>query len=442
MAHPEVSASVVAAHPEQKLIVASAPGANEQFTTKLTDDLYNYRDLLYDGNNAAAESTADKVVARFESAYSALGDKQRAQLRDDLHAGLDPMYASDNSYYPSFGETISAKYFAKLIGARYQEPEHILFDGNILDRKATLAAIAQAAKFVTFTGSRPTVVPGFYGYERLTKGRRQLLGRGGSDRTGAIYAAALGWDYQNWTDVDGIYTANPKIVKNAYPIPELTREEVREGAHGGSDVLQGGTIVDLDGSPILTTVLNTFNPDAPGTRIVNSREADPSRPVVTVSGKNIQTLHVYDLGMGEAHGYIARISEAVAEEDINIDLTPQSKDSLTLVVPGDEESKKLQKIKEIVNGNLLSSVGYVEIDDSKGLACITGEALRDPSISNRVEAKLRMNFSDEDIPVYSSEKSLHSPSISFIIDQKFVNLAIQTAHRSFIEKSSPLIGLA
>src|SRR6185436_14063471 len=125
------------------------------------------------------------------------------------------------------------------------------------------------------------VVPGFYGSD--AQGNIKLFPRGGSDRTGAILASTLRMTYGNWTDRPGIYTADPRTVPDAKVIEELSRAEVREGAHGGSGILQGDALIDLNGSEVLTIVRDTFNPELPGTRIVPKRKANVGESIVALS---------------------------------------------------------------------------------------------------------------------------------------------------------------
>ena len=126
------------------------------------------------------------------------------------------------------------------------------------------------------------IFPGFFGYS--LSGEVVTFPRGGSDITGSILAVSVEAEvYENFTDVDSVYAANPKLVKDPKPIAELTYREMRELAYAGFSILQEETLAPLFKKGIPVNIKNTNNADAPGTMIVNTREIK-NGPVSGIAG--------------------------------------------------------------------------------------------------------------------------------------------------------------
>ena len=184
-----------------------------------------------------------------------------------LEQELESIYASLNSrteedFLASRGEYLAARLMAELLGFAFVDAAEWLrfdYDGQVREAEsyALLASLADGRKIVT---------PGFYG--TLPDGRIHTFPRGGSDVTGALAAAALRADvYENWTDVPGVLTADPRIVPEAEPIPTLSFEELGQLSRVGTQVLHESAVEPVRVRHIPLQIRSTFRPDLPGTLI-------------------------------------------------------------------------------------------------------------------------------------------------------------------------------
>ncbi len=424
MAQPEVVASLVESQPQQQLIVVSAPGVDTQTDEKVTNMLATYGHVARAGDIQKTNNLRDEIIDRFDFIYAGLDTLDRRDLRTRANVLMTPAHNDDSVYYMHLGEVLSAWGFARLIGASCLAPAVEFAGSGQLDRDRTAQAIQ---KQMADVNSR-VIVPGFFGHDEFN--RVWLLGRGGSDRTGALYAAALGWDYENWTDVDGIYSADPRVVANARVLPELTREEVREGAHGGTGVLMGDTLVDLNGSDVTTTVKNTFNPAAAGTRIVPKRQVDPSSSIVAISGRtDLREISIRDMGMANEPGYVSTLLKEFSRLGLSLQHMPTAQDSLSITTVA-ETAQELKAIDEFMNfagKNALSASASVEVFD-KGVVYVVGERLRDPSVRTLAYIRLLGDIICAGYGVEDVVSNRLSPSIALLVEPEAVDPIIRTIH--------------
>ncbi len=260
--------SIIERDEGRKVIVVSAPGKRFSKDNKITDLLYlsyahikygvDHRPMLESIKERYKEIVDDlKIDFDLEGAF--------AKIEEDLSKG------ASESYLVSRGEYLCARIAAKYLGYEFIDACGTVFlnyDGSI-DTERTYAAI----KLAYSKSKGRIVVPGFFG--TLEDGDIALMSRGGSDITGAIFAAALDADiYENWTDVPGILMADPSIVKDPYPIPKITYDELRELTYMGAKVLHEASVYPVKVAGIPVNIRNTNDPEADGTIIDESFEND------------------------------------------------------------------------------------------------------------------------------------------------------------------------
>lgn len=436
MAQPEAVATVVEANPQQKVVVVSAPGRINCDGAKVTDLLIDYADKVSGNKNDPIEERAE-IVERFTSAYSSLGAKDTYELKDDLNDQLkkpiDNIFPSKGGIL-SIGEEFSAKFFARLTGSRYVDPGFFRFSPNGFDMSRSRELI----KAEDFLGQpNRVVVPGFYGYHDAGN-VRHVFDRGGSDRSGAILAVALGVDYQNWTDKSGIFSGDPSVVYNPQVIPVLTRDELREGAHGGNPVLQGDTIVDLTGSDTVVNIRNTFDPEAQGSLVVpcqEDQEFDSENVVVAVTGRDdASQLTVRDIGMSSRVGYVESLTKKLKDAGVSLQHVPTSQDTLSIIIhdnPGSDPDK-LAELSEFIEGHSASSDPQVTIEQ-KGMVYLIGEGLRSSHFqqSKAIRAmQIAESLGLTVMPIIAP----NSPSIAFSVERGEANNLVREIHKKEIEK--------
>ncbi|MBR0481041.1 MAG: aspartate kinase [Firmicutes bacterium] len=260
--------SIVEADPGRKVIVVSAPGKRTSKDNKITDLLYlcyahikygvDYRPML-----ESIKERYGEIVRNLSIDFDL--DAAFEEIEKDLASG------ASESYLVSRGEYLCARIIAEYLGYEFVDAKDTVFldyDGSI-NMDKTYAAVKLA---YSRTGGK-IVVPGFFG--SLEDGEIALMSRGGSDITGAIFAAALDADiYENWTDVPGILMADPSIVKDPYPIPKITYDELRELTYMGAKVLHEASVYPVKAAGIPVNIRNTNDPEAAGTIIDENFEND------------------------------------------------------------------------------------------------------------------------------------------------------------------------
>ncbi len=271
---------------ERTIAVVSAPGKRNSNDEKITDLLYKSASLVEEGKSLG--EAFDKISSRYISIAEELGldagdvRKELETIEKNITGGKGSAYAA------SRGEYLSALLISKYLGWNFLDPEGVIVigdDNRIEDITYTLLSsrIKKGEKYV---------VPGFYGTSLL--GEITTFSRGGSDITGAIVARAVGADiYENWTDVSGVYSSDPRVVKNAHVIDELSYREVREFSEVGASVFHEEAIAPCIEKSIPINIRNTNSPSDKGTLIKKSVDR---KGVVGVSArKGLSQIYVRKL---------------------------------------------------------------------------------------------------------------------------------------------------
>ena len=238
------------------------------------------------------------------------------------------------------GERISSQIVAQFIpGAiRMDSSDFIETDSNFgkarVNFEVTNLKIQEA--FLDFKGI--AVIPGFI--SKNNKGEFTTLGRGGSDYTAAIVAAALDVSsLEIWTDVDGFMTADPRIISKAYTIPELTYSEAMELSHFGAKVIYPPTILPVYQKGIPIQIKNTFNPENSGTHIVHTVTNGKERPIKGISSiSGIALLTLQGMGMVGVTGISMRLFTALAKVNVNVILISQASSENSISVAIEEKA--------------------------------------------------------------------------------------------------------
>lgn len=258
-AHWQQVKAIITADIARRVVVVSAPGKRHPHDHKLTDLLYLCHAHLRCG--VSCGELWRKISNRFISI------RDECAIAYPIEEDLDAIYASltaqtSADFLASRGEYLSAKLMAAFLGYTFVDAKDWLqFDyaGNVLE-DASYAALGSLAD------GRKIVTPGFYG--AMPDGRVHTFSRGGSDITGSLAAAALRADvYENWTDVPGVLTADPRIVENPKPAPHLSYAELQLLSSSGAQVLHESAIAPVRARKIALHIRSTFAPELPGTRI-------------------------------------------------------------------------------------------------------------------------------------------------------------------------------
>ncbi len=278
------------------------------------------------------------------------------------------------------------------------------------------------------------VAPGFIASS--ISGQTTTLGRGGSDYSAAIYAAALGADVlEIWTDVSGMMTADPRLVTNAKPIAQISYQEAMELSHFGAKIIYPPTIQPVMHKRIPVWLKNTFEPTAHGTLIENYTitSEDFIRGISSIN--SISLLSLEGSGMVGIPGFSKRLFEALANEKINVILITQSSSEHSICVAVNEADtlKAKRAIDAAFHIEIISGkVDPLVIETNLSILALVGEQMKShPGISGKMFGSLGRNgINVRAIAQGSSEKN-----ISAVIASKDVKKAINVLHETFFETS-------
>lgn len=256
---------IVLSDDSRKYIAVSAPGKRFPGDEKITDMLY--RAFMSSGDEFYG--ILEKIKARFDEIISGLS---LPMSLDDEFSEL--IYGRKNyfgrDYFASRGEYFCAKIFSAYLGFDFIDAARCISFG---ENGAFLPELTKLRTAAELSGSTHAVVPGFYG--SMPGGTLKTFERGGSDITGAILASAAGCDeYENWTDVSGFMSADPKTVDNPKTISIITYKELRRLSFMGAGVLHEDSVIPLMSDRIPVIIKNTLDPEAPGTRVVSVRNGE------------------------------------------------------------------------------------------------------------------------------------------------------------------------
>lgn len=270
------------------------------------------------------------------------------------------------------------------------------------------------------------VVTGFLG--STTDNRTTTLGRGGSDYTASILGYCLNSpEIQIWTDVDGVFTADPKVVENARLISQISYIEASEMATFGAKVLHPRTIRPAILRNIPVRVLNTFNPKSKGTLITNGLIRRKGIKAVTSKPKT-SLINIYSADMLFSKGYLARIFNIFAREEISVDLVSVSEVSVSITL--DENPKVARAISE------LKKFADVTQSSEVGTISLIGE---DVIESSHVLTEISQLFHRNKISVRMISFGASNVNISFVIDEENVKKAVRLLHAQILSGQPPRI---
>ncbi len=340
----------------------------------------------------------------------------------------------------SFGESISSVIVHKALEG-YQSDvvlknaqELIVTDHNYTNASVHFEETNRNIKsyFLNNTASI-TILPGFI--SKSSEGELTTLGRGGSDYTAAIIANAIEADVlEIWTDVSGMFTANPRLVKQAKPIPVISYQEAIELSHFGAKVLYPPTVMPVLNKSIPIVIKNTFNPNAKGTLITDDIREEYRKPVKGISNINdIALLTLQGNGMVGIPGFSKRLFETLAQEKINIVLITQasSEHSICLAVSqNDAEKAKIAVDQTFENEIALEKVDPLIVENNLSIIAVIGDQMKShQGISGKMFSALGKN----NVNIRAIAQGASERNISAVINTTDVKKALNTLHERFFE---------
>lgn len=445
--------NIVESETQPVIVVVSALGG-------ITDKLIAISQMALKGNEAY-KTEFDNVVKRHHDMVSAIiTDKARQEqlltTLDDLFDQLRSIYygvflihdlsAKTQATIVSYGERLSSHIVGTLVrnGRRMNSRQFIKTINkqgkHTLDTKLTNQLVKETFANIDFDTTVP-VVPGFISRDRDT-GETTNLGRGGSDYTAAIIAAALDAEVlEIWTDVNGFMTADPRVIKSAYTISELSYIEAMELCNFGAKVVYPPTIYPVCVKNIPIKVKNTFNPQDPGTIIKDKIDDDrkPIKGISSISGTTLIT--VTGLSMVGVIGVNRRIFTALANNGISVFMVSQaSSENSTSIGVRDQDADMAVEVLNEEFAKEIKTGAMFPMHAESGLAtiAIVGENMKHtPGIAGKLFGTLGRSG----ISVIACAQGASETNISFVVDSKYLRKSLNVLHDSFFLSEYKVLNL-
>ena len=342
----------------------------------------------------------------------------------------------------SFGEILSSKLIYEILKERgndisYVDSRKIIFtkyhnDNEIIDEEKTGIAVSNNLDLIE---TKIILMPGFIATD--SNSEISNLGRGGSDYTASIIA-----NYTNskvleiWTDVSGVFSANPKIVKNSKPIESLSYKEAMELSFFGAKVIYFPTLQPLIEKNIPAYIKNTFDPNAIGTCISNSTKSEKENTVKGISHiENISLINFEGSGMVGVPGFSKRFFEALSQKGINVIMITQASSEFSICIAINESDAKTAKDlidKEFEYEISQNKINESQIENSLSNIAIVGDNMKS---KKGVSGKLFSTLGNNNINIRAIAQGASERNISIIIDEKDNIKALNSLHEAFFENN-------
>ena len=442
---------IVEAVDEPVIVVVSALGG-------ITDKLIYTSQMAADGDSAYEKEYRDIVNRHIEMVYTVIpAGEARTNLLDQVNELLSELKNIFQGIYlirdlspktsatiVSYGERLSSIIVATLIeGAVWYDSRTFIktekkHSKHILDSELTNRLIKEAFKELP----KVALVPGFISSDK-NSGEITNLGRGGSDYTASIIAAALRAEVlEIWTDVDGFMTADPRVISSAYVINELSYVEAMELCNFGAKVVYPPTIYPACHHNIPIVIKNTFNPEAPGTIIEQEIKDEKSKAIKGISSINDTSLiTVTGLGMVGVIGVNYRIFKALAKNGISVFMVSQasSENSTSIGVRNQDAELACEVLNEEFAKEIeMGEISPVSAEKNLATIAIVGENMKHtPGIAGKLFGTLGRNG----ISVIACAQGASETNISFVVEEKSLRKSLNVIHDSFFLSEYQVLNL-
>lgn len=396
---------------------------------KITDRLIELANLAKEGNVdntfSAIKNTHYGILEKLALEKNLLDNDFKELQKAVKNINGKMLDAKTLDLFQSFGERMSSKIVAAQIRKSGIEAQAFnAFDLGLVTNSdfGNAEPLKEAYNNLNKNITKLNVVPVITGFIGKTEnGEITTLGRGGSDYTAGIVGAAIhASEIQIWTDVDGIMSADPKIVGNARTLEQVSFAEASELAYFGAKVLHPKTIIPAMEKHIPVRVLNTFNSKGKGTLILNEVEKSEQAVKAITSKKNITLIQVNSKRMLGAYGFLARLFDVFYKYKQSVDVVATSEVSVSMTV---DNGKNVEDIALDLKG--IADVGVLK---NKAVICVVGEGMRNtPGISGRTFSVLGKNK----INIEMISQGASEINITFVIDGKDAENAVKVLHKEY-----------
>lgn len=413
---------IIRADESRVYVVPSAPGKRFSDDIKVTDLLYQCYDAAV---STDYKKILDEIKKRYQEIIDGLGLKVSLQEEFDV---IEKNFVArvGRDYAASRGEYLNGILMADYLGYEFIDAATVIFfdeDGNF-DADKTDRILSNKLR-----GIERAVIPGFYG--AYASGTVKTFSRGGSDITGSIVARAAKVDlYENWTDVSGFLTADPRIVENPEPIATITYKELRELSYMGATVLHEDAIFPVRKSGIPINIRNTNAPEDEGTFIVESTSKKPKHIITGIAGKKGFTAVNIEKDMMNAEiGFGRKVLTVFEENGISFEHMPSGIDTMTIIVHQSEFEEKEQKVLSGIHR--LANPDSIDLESDLAIIAVVGRAMKS---NHGTAAKIFEALSQKDINIKMIDQG--SSELNIIIGVKNTDFenAIRAIYSIFVDE--------
>lgn len=422
---------IVQSNQERKIVVVSAPGKRYDKDDKITDLLIRAFKSLSCQEQCV---NFDDVYSRFSSIIETLFDDQakREEIKQELvklEENVLPLImlgGINQDFWASRGEYLSARIMAIFLDYTFIDAKGLFFfngDGK-LDREKTYKAICDNRS----TFERGAVVPGFYGSN--PDGSIRVFSRGGSDVTGAIIAAALKIDYENWSDQTGMRMIDPHIAESLV-IREMGYRELAELSVYGATIIHPDVASFLEGAGVALNIRNTNNPNDPGTWVKpeNEKQTESHIIITGVAGrKNFVALNVNQDGSNEKAGFLSDILDVFRELNISVDHLVTSNNGVSLFIQKNRIEAGVNSRIFLEISKKLGKSATIIWDYDIAVVAVVGKAMsHTPGVLGRIGTAL----GKVDINIEFVSQTYAEITIVFGVKECHMDNAILTIYKEF-----------
>lgn len=402
---------------------------------------------IIERNHAAALDHAVKTPALKEETRAFIHE-ELARLRSFLEAieVIRELSPRSQDSVLAVGEKLSARLLAAVLRDRGQKSVYTDLS-NIVPKDETdvdpgfFRRLQKriSGKCQPKEGEVP-VVTGFIGM--VPGGLLKAVGRGYTDFTAAMIAAGLGNgiadEMQVWKEVDGIFSADPRKVPAARVLARLTPEEASELTYFGSEVLHPFTMERVVSAQVPIRIKNTFNPDAPGTVISPSRadgaappargapngEERPPRVTAVTSKRGITVLTVHSNRMFNAHGFLARVFQALEQHRVVVDLVSTSEVSISCTV---------ERLEDVERAKVdLEKVGQVYLTPGRAILAAVGEGMK---FATGTSGRMFSTLGEAGVNIEMISQGASEINISCVVKEEDAEKGLRAVHKAFVEQA-------
>lgn len=418
--------NIVKSDDTRRYVIVSAPGKRDPKDKKITDMLY----LCF--HEIEVEGSCKKTFELIRERYKTIVEDLKLNL--DIDSVLDSVEKDMHKYRSaefcaSRGEYLAAVVMAAQLGFDFVDAKDIISfteDGEFLPNETNEKAKKVLSK------KKYAVIPGFYGSDEY--GTIKTFSRGGSDVSGAIVARAVDATiYENWTDVNGFMSADPRIINHPKQIKMLTYRELRELSYMGANVLHPESIFPVRFNNIPINIKNTFEPENPGTFIVSSipKEFQDQQVITGIAGKKgYSIIYIEKSMMNNELGFARKALSAFEYCEISFEHMPTGIDTICVVVPSSELEGKVDMLFKYIKDGV--NPDKLEVIDNIALIATVGHGM---SRKIGTASTLFASLAKSGINIRMIDQGSSELNIIVGVDEKDYETALRSIYDGFLNKT-------